>query len=634
MLPRVGADRSELGEVRFGRWIAVWVLGCWAPMARLVVGPGSGGTAEVAVAIGAAVWICVLAIWMFAEPGQRRRRVAVLVPLVPASAIAVGAFERGHLIPLLSALAFSTLSFGALVRWNPWPGWPQRTTITCRLAIAPLIATTVVWYRHPSRLFAVLTIAIVLAALECSARAPATAARIDGAVQRLGSGAARGLSTLLSTAFAVTVLLPIWLLSSTVGHSPLSSGWTSARTAWVGVDSARHRTPHGAPVTPGRTASKDLSVGSSVRRRSAVRLAVLAVPLCIAAAVLWRASAPEPRTATADAPRDAGGTFAAAFEEDPAFEDAPWARDLRLDLLDSWNDLEFSGTTGWRLRDGDSDYIDIADGERRTTQPAAALGEPVVIWFFGGSVAFGAGQRDEYTIPSALVRLAGDDGVPITVRNFGVPATVNWQSTALLIEKLAWSSPPDLIVFYDGSNDMALQGVLESRGAGASDRQASLFDAEFDAILRTRGEGAAPATDITLPHGAPSSPEELGQTAMSRYAKGVTTARAFAAVHSVPIEHFWQPELANKEPLTEADLATLSSVNFDRSAIDRSRAASAAARAGLAALGVTDLTTTFDRTPLPIYWDAVHTNEEGAGIAADAVYAELRDQLRLLMPQG
>lgn len=634
--------------------LAVVVLGCWAPVARLTVGTGPSLPAA-AVALTAV--LLVSGLLSLRASGLAR----VLVSATAGAglvAIVAAAFRGGFLIPVVVTLLCTALAFGALVRWQPLPGWPQRATATCRMAVVPLIAATVMWFRVPSKPLFGIAVLLVVAALELAARAPGTAARVDRSVDRLGRVIAVGVSTLLASVSWGLFVLPTALASRVVRHDPLSSGWVSARSAWLELGPARYRVLREETLDSGRTYSRDLRRGRAARRRAAARTLLLFLPICITAVALWSSSvnlpwvgSPVTASATpsaaasgsiseeappeqqAEDPDASGGTFTAPFEDDPAFDNEPWARDLRLNLLDSWNNLEFSGTSGWRIRDGTSEYISVADGERRTVEPDPSLGPPVEVWFFGGSVAFGAGQRDEHTIPSELVKRAGDDGIPLRARNFGVPATVNWQSTALMIEKLNWEDEtPDLIVFYDGSNDVALQELLQSRGLGTSDRQASLFDAEFDAILRTRatGDDELLATPTETPQGPPATPEQLGRASFSRYEKGVNTARAVAAEYDTMVRHFWQPQLPTKNPLTEADRATLRRVNFDVTAIERARAVSTAARAGLGSLGVTDLTTVFDGIADPIYWDAVHTNEEGARIAAAAIYEVLGAELRRL----
>lgn len=358
---------------------------------------------------------------------------------------------------------------------------------------------------------------------------------------------------------------------------------------------------------------------------------VTAALLTVAALVMaWQAVVgPDPSTAAAPAgatPHDRS-TFERRFEDDEAFADAPWAKDLRVNLLDAWENLEFNGATGWRIKDSDTEYIDVQDGERRSVEPDPALGKPIEVWFFGGSAAFGAGQRDEHTIPSELVRMAGAEGVPLKVRNFGVPATVNWQSAMLLIEKLAWDQPPDLILFYEGANDLNLQDTLATSGKGQSDRPASLIDGELDRILRERAKSAGVDDAVgatTVTSSAPLDPSTSGTKVLTRYSHGVEVARRAAAEAGVPIAFFWQPQLTLKEPLTDSDRVTLGQVGYDDQGVARSRAQADQVLAGLPALGVTDLTAVFDARTDAIYWDTVHTNEKGATLVAAAIYADIR----------
>ena len=72
---------------------------------------------------------------------------------------------------------------------------------------------------------------------------------------------------------------------------------------------------------------------------------------------------------------------------------------------------------------------------------------------------YGFGQRDQHTIPSELVRLAAADGVALEAHNFGTPAYVNWQGVELFARLLTEREAPDLVVFYDGYNDLSMQFV-------------------------------------------------------------------------------------------------------------------------------------------------------------------------------
>ena len=97
----------------------------------------------------------------------------------------------------------------------------------------------------------------------------------------------------------------------------------------------------------------------------------------------------------------------------------------------------------------------------RTSYQSQAPGKKLSVWFFGGSALFGDGQRDDHTIPSEFARLAEADGIPVEVRNYGRPGVAMWQELQLFEQTVAAGQKPDLVVFYDGFNDLAWQMNLD-----------------------------------------------------------------------------------------------------------------------------------------------------------------------------
>jgi hypothetical protein len=112
----------------------------------------------------------------------------------------------------------------------------------------------------------------------------------------------------------------------------------------------------------------------------------------------------------------------------------------------------------WRRRAFQGAYINVDEsGIRRTTSPretAPGPPEPLTIHMFGGSAMWGTGARDEFTIPSILARELAQRGLPVRITNFGESGYVSTQEVIALVRQLQAGERPDLVIFYDGVNDM------------------------------------------------------------------------------------------------------------------------------------------------------------------------------------
>lgn len=90
-----------------------------------------------------------------------------------------------------------------------------------------------------------------------------------------------------------------------------------------------------------------------------------------------------------------------------------------------------------------------ANGLRRTFRPAGASPDKVIA-FFGGSTTWGTGANDETTIPSFFARLNPD----YEAINFGETGYIAHQSLNLFMRRYFEGFRPDVVVFYDGVNDV------------------------------------------------------------------------------------------------------------------------------------------------------------------------------------
>ena len=303
----------------------------------------------------------------------------------------------------------------------------------------------------------------------------------------------------------------------------------------------------------------------------------------------------------------------------PAVQDAPWHQRHIEELLAFQG--RYVGVP--YLQQGTYEFhsstINTTDRERRSYRPpAAATGDPLRVAFFGGSVVFGIGQRDEHTIPSEFARIAEEHGVPVEVHNYGFPRWVIWQEHQYLERILAQGEDFDLIVFLDGFNEFYVQAEELSydptfHAADAMDALVREFRRErttppsaadglrdlaeqyrrnsafWRVVDRVRGRQVPVYDTSSVVHG---SPEEQATAALGIYERAQRLVHDLADRDGTPVRFFWQPQAAG----------------WPASVTERLPA------------DVVDLSHTFDGREQELYFDVVHTNEEGARLLAEAMW--------------
>ncbi len=120
----------------------------------------------------------------------------------------------------------------------------------------------------------------------------------------------------------------------------------------------------------------------------------------------------------------------------------------------------------FRRRPFEGKFINVDSlGRRRTVQASSTSGVDPVL-FFGGSTMFGSPQRDAFTLPSrmaARVAALRSGQPPVEVINFGETGYIFTQSVIELEMQLRDGVRPQVVVFYDGINDV-VAGVQSGRG--------------------------------------------------------------------------------------------------------------------------------------------------------------------------
>jgi hypothetical protein len=337
------------------------------------------------------------------------------------------------------------------------------------------------------------------------------------------------------------------------------------------------------------------------------------------------------------------------FGFDPIAQEAlstqPRSRELMSDITQAGIG-DPDAFIGWRFGPGvtyASELVNIVDG-RRSTLESTVDGDAVDVWLFGGSTLYGSGQSDAATIPSVLVRLAATDGVRIDATNYGHPAYAQWQQVQLLEAELtAGNAVPDVVVFYDGFNDLTLQtyyGVHEEpthlffgTPAAAAEPTASVastvrtwwadHSATALAVGRVRDvfedEPTIQVADVNAAPIDSIDPVAAGDAAAAIHRRGVDHVVALGEAYGFEPVFFWQPYLYTKDPLTpaESDLVGLPGYDTDVWIPMTERIRSNLREP------VVDLSDALDGVDSSLFWDFVHTNETGARLITEAIYSHL-----------
>lgn len=323
------------------------------------------------------------------------------------------------------------------------------------------------------------------------------------------------------------------------------------------------------------------------------------------------------------------------------YDGQPWAPDYWRE----YHRLEsvWSPYVMWSIRPRAGTYVNVdAEGRRRTWASASAsasvAGRPVV-WLFGGSTMFGMGSRDDFTIASVVAKALEAEGGAHVV-NHGQPGWVMSQSAIALAEALKQGRRPDVVVFYDGANDVFAAVTQDKVGLPQNSekrtREFNLVNPKRRAeLLREAVLGLLPHTTALIPQltGAdgltPLADEELARRSeeMAEY-MGATArqVRALGAAYGFKTVFVLQPMIFDKPNKTPFEQRAAVQVHMAKPydvAYERLRA-----DAGFAGQGdFLDLSRMFADVSDAMFVDFWHLGEPGDARVGQAIAQAVRPLL-------
>lgn len=304
----------------------------------------------------------------------------------------------------------------------------------------------------------------------------------------------------------------------------------------------------------------------------------------------------------------------------------PGWQDLSCEQARFVHRLRFDPLTTYSFADASGRYVNVEHSIRRTWHPPACTTScrRLKVWWFGASSAWGWNQRDEYTLPSQLAKVASDHGLTLDITNYATPAWVLDQEVRKF-EELTLTSPerPDMVIFYDGGNELNRQKERNGRGRAGDESATSSYEAEIDdflwngpnlpdAKIWNRGSG--------WPIGPHLEPAEIATHAMNRYRRDIVLGQRAAQFIGIEPVFVWQPLAASSPPAAStADVLPPIDVPIWKAMIPQALRELPA--------GVIDLSHSLDSVTTPVFDDVFHTNEAAADLVAKALFDRVQPRL-------
>ncbi|HWS26220.1 MAG TPA: SGNH/GDSL hydrolase family protein [Xanthomonadales bacterium] len=311
------------------------------------------------------------------------------------------------------------------------------------------------------------------------------------------------------------------------------------------------------------------------------------------------------------------------------------ADDVWIDAY--WNEHQDSRHTQWvsyvywRRQPFDDELIDIDAHGFRLTPPTSS--PPLrTIWLFGGSTAWGTGNRNEATLAAQLQRIYAQRAPELGVRvlNFGESGYVSRQSLAAFQSALACPEPAaDMAIFLDGANDVF--AALQEGAAGLpqnEDNRRREFNSSRQLAVQLRAwalrlEGIARLLQPAASTADPAALDALAIAAADHYLALVEQAAALAQGRGIDLIHAWQPTVFDRAQPRSDEVAIVgasiaSHVQLQRRA--RARVQQRLASDPTLALTAVDLGDAFAGSEQPVFFDFVHLSERGQALLAQRLF--------------
>ena len=284
-----------------------------------------------------------------------------------------------------------------------------------------------------------------------------------------------------------------------------------------------------------------------------------------------------------------------------------------------------------------------ANGQRKTSNPSLKDSATALkIFCFGGSTMYSSGARDEHTIPSELAQLIHENfpDQNVEVTNFGCHGYTRATENIQLQQELVKNNIPDIVIFYDGVNEVISGHQNNAAGAptNAYNRRKEFKIAHsykkriklmiyssnlYRFVTTMQRKIFSGQTYIKLS----ARPDSLATDIADNFIGLVKVSKSLENEYGFKVYNFMQPHIYSKKTLSEAEKIyhqdQLYYENLYTLAYEHVRQDSLM----INDTTFVDISNIFDDIEKTIYLDFCHKGEYGNQLVAAAMFSTIKSEL-------
>ena len=307
-------------------------------------------------------------------------------------------------------------------------------------------------------------------------------------------------------------------------------------------------------------------------------------------------------------------------------------------------DSEWAPYVHFRFKESTGKYQNIdSNGLRKTLNLNLKDSKTVFkIFCIGGSTMFGTGARDDYSIPSRLSQYIYNvfPDKNIEIINFGAPGYTRAIENILLQLELLKNHKPDMVIFYDGINEII--SAQENRKAGYPTNAANRKNEFKTGISYTKKISLLFSSSKikrfitylqrkvfkTKPMEV-ANPENLSSQVAQQYIRSLEITKALGEQYNFNIYNVLQPVIYLNKPLTEHEgIMAKNSVHFEKLYLNTYKDIIENHKIKKDST-FTDISSIFAKDINTIYTDFCHIGERGNDSIAKKIFSIIRPSISL-----